>query len=447
MTLRKPRPTACTTRGLRLLALVLLAGAVACDNSPPEPTGKGTSPNASIKPAPLTSGEPELRPDQLPRALDAGVVGLAVDSTGHFVFPEEASVPPTPLRSDEGLPSDEVSTRDSSGLTLTVEWQWDSPDKPPPGSAINPETLEQARQRTKPLMTVDLSAAGRMRINLDSVVFPLPPGTELRSRGDRSGHIVVWPNHRAYRSIAPGGLRSLFAERRTDVTPISAGKVTAQGKGSRLGFETSKTTVTTAFGGLTLEQAKLPGAPGQLFCRFLTALIAADPLSEACAAGLVPVAARFRWTPSGSISLAVTTLTRRTDLQVGELRVPPSGAQVKPGELPPQTTGILLTQPELRGLRRADVEGITPGVDAPGEGMRAVNHSDGLRYVLLDGIPVAWVEPLGQIYIIGPPRGYYNISWRDFLGAHVTPAVKTALPARVMLGDEPVDGGSPEVKP
>lgn len=434
-----PRPC------LLLAALFLSA---ACDNSPPEPTGKGTSPNASIKPAPLTSGEPELRPDQLPRALDAGVVGLPVDSAGQLIIPAEAGAPPpSPLRSDEGLASDEVSTRDSSGLTLTVEWHWDNADKPPAGSATNPEALELLRERTKPQMTVDLSNAGRMRVQLDSVVFPLPPGTELRSRTDRSGHVVVWPNRRAYRGISPGGLRALFGERRADVTPTSAGKNTAKGKGSKLGFETVKTEISSAFGTLNLEQAKLPGTRGHLFCRFLTELIAVDPLNEACVAGLVPIAARFQWKPSGSITLAVTTLTRRTDLQVGELRVPSSGAQVKPGELPPQTTGILLGQPELRSMRRTDAQDITPAENAPGEGMRAVNHSDGLRYVLLDGVPVAWVEPLGQTYIIGPPKGYYNISWRDFLGAHVEPTAKIALPARVTLGEEPVDAGPPEVNP
>lgn len=426
--------------GAVLIAWLSLGGAVACDESTPEPTGKGTSPNASIKPAPLTSGEPELRPELTPKVFDGGVVGIPADSAGRLVMPPDAGAPPpTPLRADEALTGDDGAFRDSNGLTLAVEWSWNNADKAPSGTSANAEALEELREKTTPKMTVDLASAGRMRISLDSVVFPLPPTTELRSRSDRTGHVVVWPNRRAYRSIPPGGLRALFAERRADVTPLVKGKLTNKGNGSKLGFETAKAELASSFGTLTLEQAKVPGATtGMLFCRFLVELVAADPNSELCDPGLVPVAAQFSWKPSGSISLSVKSLTRRTDLPVSDMRVPPAGALVKPSELPPQTTGVLLDQRDLSAMRRSESEGIAPGPDAPGEGLRAVNHSDGLRYVLLDGIPVAWIEPLSQTYVIGPAKSYYNLGWRDFLGANVTPATKVALPARVLLGSEEI---------
>ncbi len=439
MTIRLPNTAPLVA--VLLSAGLTLGGVVGCDDSPPEPTGKGTSPNASIKPAPLASGsEPELRPELQPKVFDGGIVGIPADSAGHLIIPPDAGAPPpVPLRSDEALASDDVAFRDNGGITLQVLWDWNNSDKAPAGAAANTEATQVLREKTTPRMNVDLANAGRMRISLDSVVFPLPPTTELRSRNDRTGHIVVWPNRRAYRSVPPGGLRALFGERRSDVTPLVKGKLSAKGKGSKLGFETAKVELSSAFGTLTLEQAKVAGTnTGTLFCRFLVELVAVDPNSEACKPGLVPVAAHFRWKPGGSINLSVSSLTRRTDLPVGDMRVPPGGALVKPSELPPQTTGILLDQKDLTAMRRSESEGIAPGPDAPGEGLRAVNHSDGLRYVLLDGVPVAWVEPLGQTYVIGPTKSYYNLSWRDFLGANVTPATKIALPARVLLGSEEV---------
>ncbi|MCA9646816.1 MAG: hypothetical protein H6718_07345 [Polyangiaceae bacterium] len=423
-----------------LLAWLALGLCVGCEESQPEPTGKGTSPNASIKPAPLASGEPELRPELTPKPFDGGVVGIPADSAGRLIIPDAGPPPPTPLRADEALAGDDITFRDSGGLTLAVEWAWDNADKSPSGMAANAEAIETLRDKTTPRMTVDLANAGRMRIGLDSVVFPLPPTTEIRSRLERLGHVVVWPNRRAYRGVPPGGMRALFAERRADATPLIKGKVTAKGKGNKLGFETTKAAVATTFGTLNIEQARVQGTTsGKLFCRFLVELVAADPNSEVCEAGLVPVAAQFSWKPRGGISLSVKSLTRRTDLPVSDMRVPPAGALVKPSELPPQTTGILLTQKDLSAMRRSEGEGISPGPDAPGEGLRAVNHSEGLRYVMLDGVPVAWVEPLSQTYIIGPAKSYYMLGWRDFLGANVTPSSKVALPARVLLGSEEVN--------
>ncbi|MEZ4231734.1 MAG: hypothetical protein R3B89_21340 [Polyangiaceae bacterium] len=447
MTTRLPSLTR-TTAAL-LLACLGSAFGVGCDETTtPEPKGKGPSPNASIKPAPLASGgEPELRPELRPKVFDGGVVGIPADSAGRLIVPDAGPPTPTPLRSDEALASDDASFRDVSGITLAVEWDWDNSDKSPGGVASNAEALETLRDKTTPRMTVDLANAGRMRIRLDSVVFPLPPTTELRSRVDRTGHVVVWPNRRAYRSVPPGGLRALFAERRADVTPMVTGKLTTKGKGSKLGFETTKAELVSSFGTLDLEQAKVGATTtGRLFCRFLVELIAVDPNNEVCEPGLVPVSAHFKWKPRGGISLSVKSLTRRSDLPVSDMRLPPAGALVKPSELPPQTTGTLLDQRDLSSMRRSESDGIAPGPDAPGEGLRAVNHSDGLRYVLLDGVPVTWVEPQGQSYVIGPAKSYYMLGWRDFLGANVTPATKVALPARVLLGsetEEPDAGAAP----
>lgn len=339
---------------------------------------------------------------------------------------------------------DSVGTRDTSGLSLTAEFRWDAPPKPPAGVAANTEAAQELRGRLIPRMNVDLASAGRMRLAWENAVFPFPPGTELRSRLDRTGHVLVWPSRAAYRSVAPGGLRALFAERRADVAPLVHAEAKPRGKGTVLGFDTERQELRSGFGVLTLEQAKVPGSgpAGLLLCRALVELVGVEPTSQACAPNAVPVHAEFRWQPKGGITWVVTELTRRTDLRVEELRVPPGGAEMKPGELPPSTTGVLLSPAELTSLRRAPSANVTPEPGAPGEGLRAVNHEDGLRYLMVDGVPVAWVPAGGSVYLLGLSQSLYHVSWRDFLGGHVTPDIKQTVPGVVTLG-APVDAGAP----
>jgi hypothetical protein len=137
----------------------------------------------------------------------------------------------------------------------------------------------------------------------------------------------------------------------------------------------------------------------------------------------------------------VTSLTRRTDLPIGQLYVPPAGAEFKPGELPPQASGVMLTQTELARFRSRAASTEAPAADAPGEGLAIVNRTDMLRYVLLDGVPIAWVKPKSEQYVIGPPPGRYSLGWRDFLGTQIEPAKILSLPARIVIGAEP-DGGA-----
>jgi hypothetical protein len=65
-----------------------------------------------------------------------------------------------------------------------------------------------------------------------------------------------------------------------------------------------------------------------------------------------------------------------------------------------------------------------------------------LQYVLLDGVPIAWVASKSEQYVIGPPSGRYSIAWRDFFGTSPTPATPTELPARVQVGVDDVDAGA-----
>ena len=78
---------------------------------------------------------------------------------------------------------------------------------------------------------------------------------------------------------------------------------------------------------------------------------------------------------------------------------------------------------------------------APGEGILAINQTDALRFLLLDGVPVAWVPAHGRQYIIGTRPGRYNLQWRSFLGTYIGESQEVLIPARVAIG-EPPDAGT-----
>lgn len=434
-----------TTRFGAVVALFLTGCPSSNGSDKPDGTNQ-PSPNASILPAPLASGA-ELRAGK-----DGGRGGIPADSAGRLLLPEAGPPEPTRPREDEALPKDPATGREATGVTLAAEWKW--PDLP--GAAGGPEVsndgLKKARQKTSLAVSIDLAHLGRMRFVFDSASFPVPKGAELRAATEYYGNVLVWPDGNAYRVLMPGTLRALFAERRVDALPVSSGKIQTKGKGSYLGLETQKLELKTPVGTLALEQGTVPniGHAGELLCRLLLDLVAADPSSSACSDTLTPLKAEYRWSKSpnpnasgaGKLQFEVTAVQRRNELPYGLVFVPPAAATFKPGELPPQAAGVLLTKDELAQFRTKAVSVAPAAREAPGEGLMAVNRTDSVRYLVLDGIPVLWLKPSSEQYVIGPLAGRYSVSWRDFLGTSVEPAKVVELPARLAIGVEP-DGGAP----
>jgi hypothetical protein len=397
------------------------------------------SPNASILPVPLASGAEAQKTGR-----DAGRGGLLADDAGRLIIPEAGVPEPTAWREDKALPRDTITQRDGNGITLDAVFKW--PDLPQPASVpeVNTDAIKKVREKTALKVTVDLAPAGRMRFTFASATFPVPYGAELRGASDHYGHVLVWPDGSAYRVLLPGTLRSLFAERRVDVLPLAQVKPKKRGKGSYLGLETTKTELETSVGKLLIEQANVPniGKSGELLCRLLVDLIAVDPATGACRDGLTPLRASLRGSESGRIDFEVGAMTRRQDLPFGLLFVPPAGAQFKPGQLPPQVAGVLLTQEDLASFRTKPAPDPQPPPDAPPEGIVAINHTDSLRYLLIDGVPVAWVGPRAEQFLLGARPGRYSVAWRDLLGTNVEPPRTVSVPARVVIGAGE-DGGAP----
>lgn len=435
------------TAGLRRMACALGAcasvfGVAACParrHAPPTASSTEPSPNASILPAPLASAT-DLIPHTNSAISDAG--RRAADSGRRLLLTDAGALLPRPLRSHQPLPRDTLTLHEGSGVTLDAQWVWADVSAAPSVAQLDKEELKRVRQKTTLAVTIDLALAGRMRMAFDSPAFPLPEDSELRARLDRYGQILVWPSGRAYRVLPPGSLRAVFAERRTDVLPLVSGKIRSKGRGKLLGFDSVRTEVTSAMGQLALEQARVGGTgqSGELLCRLLVELIAVDPATPVCRHDLLPLLAQFHWAEGGQLTFRVNGISHLQDLLLGDIYVPPPHAAFNPDALPPQPSSVFLTAAELGALRSRAAKIGPPPKNAPREGLTAVNHTDTLRYLLLDGVPVAWVRPHGSVHLSGTKPGRYQVSWRNFFGTRVTPPHVVELPATLQI--DGTDAGS-----
>ncbi|MFO0755940.1 MAG: hypothetical protein U0359_05590 [Byssovorax sp.] len=403
----------------------------------------GASPNASILPAPLAT-------EPAPELLDAGAppfrapVPAPGDPSGR---PDAGPPPPPPAPlTNEPLSPDALGGREVAGVSLSAVFRWR--DLPPPHRApeVSAEGLREAQRLTALGWTVDLAEAGRMRIAFTSHAMFLPARAEIRARSDRLGNVVVWPNGALYRVIPPGALRTLFGERRVDVTPLAITAPRPQGEGRRLGVATRKAEIVSSLGSLKLEIGRVPeaGEGGPLLCRALVELVGIDPKVQVCQAGEVPLGAAFAWQEGGGIGFEVLSVTKQADLGASAMLDPPPSAAYTPAGLPTVPNDIFLGREELAGLRTSAIPLPAPSdPTAPGEGFVAVNHTDVLTYVLLDGIPVVAVPAGSERFVIGPPRGRYSMQFRTFLGETVTTPITVELPARIHHGALP-DAGAPD---
>lgn len=414
---------------LAVLALALTAGCktVATSADPPDALA---SPQASAVPAPLANVPTSLA------SATAAIVGA------------DAGPPPQAVRGDQPLPPDTLS-RDLAGYTLQAVLR--PGDVPPPAKVgeLSVVGLDAARKKTESRLTIDFAPA-RARIIFASGGFVLPEDSELRARSDRYGHVLTLPNAAGYRIAAPGALRALIGERRLDVAPLSAAALVPQAEvpqtsPRRLGYRLRKVEVSTRAAHASFEIARVAdaGEGGVLICRALLDLMNAPPSTALCGADEVPLHAELRWTTRGSITFDAISIVRRLDLSPQQLSVPPSGPFLI-GSLPPRPAELLLSPAELAAMRTGASAVTEPGAH-PGNDTHAsltlVNSTDELRFVWIDGVPVAWAAPAGRIETSALFRGRYSIEWRTFLGDVIDSAHLTLLPAVSEAGA--LDGGAP----
>jgi hypothetical protein len=74
-------------------------------------------------------------------------------------------------------------------------------------------------------------------------------------------------------------------------------------------------------------------------------------------------------------------------------------------------------------------------------GLVAVNHTMGLRALLVEGVTAAWLWPGEEQSFPELPPGLYSIAWRDFFGVSREATKIVSLPAHLTLGN-PIEPGS-----
>jgi hypothetical protein len=414
------------------IALLALAG---CKTVPAEGSGAAPSPQAKAEPAVLAN--PPLAATPNAPELDAGRT-------------------PEPLRGDQGLPPDvprEPSVRDGGareaardprgplGYTLLATIRTGDGPSAPRAAEVNAGAIEAAKRRSETRMAISFSQ-GRARFVLQSGAFVLPVSTELRSRADRYGHLLLLPGEDVYRVVEPGSLRALLGERRLDVAPLSPADVAPGGESARrLNLRTRRVDVSTRAAKAVLEIATVrdAGDGGPLVCRFLLDLMSAPPSIAVCAADEVPLHAELRWTTQGNLTFDATSIARALDLAPQDMAVPPASVSFTAAAPPTSPAELLVQRAELAAFRTAPVDvqpaaGAVAGHPPPEAGLALSNATDELRVVWVDGVPVAWVGPGERMLLPGLVRGRYALQWRTMLGDAWDPGTLVTSPGTSDVG-------------
>jgi hypothetical protein len=404
-----------------LFALTAFAGG--CDSRTTAAVDAGStepSPNASILPAPLATA-----PERVGTTQDAG---LPADAGA-----DAEAAEPQRLREDRYLLEDTAELREAAGLTLRARFRWpDVPAVPRPPEA-NVEAIDRARGAGFDL-AIELGA-GRLRLRLAADRFLLPEGTELRSRSDLFGHVLVWPDGTRYVTVQSGALRAVLNERRADIVELTHATAVPVGVGRPLGLTSEKSALVTPLGRVELEQARLTGVldDGVPLCRLLLELAGAAPDNAVCAGELVPVRADYAFASGARLLYETSSLERVAALDASLLRVPPSGAEHRIGELPSVRSPLLFAPGQTRAFRSRPVARVEPK-DGVKEGLLLVNADDLEKYVLVDGVPVVRLPSGGAGVVLDLLPGSYTVSSRSFLSDEVGAPVTVSVPSKFQLG-------------
>jgi hypothetical protein len=367
--------------------------------------------------------------------------------------PDEPLALEPPPREPTRDPTSREAPRDPPPVyTLAFALRASDVTPPPKGVELAQAGLDAARRKAEPSFTVDLTP-GHARAVLHEG-FVLGEGTELRVRSDRLGFVVVPPDGESYRIGAPGSLRAILGEGLFDVGPTSAAEVVVRGEGARrVGRPTRRVEVTTRAARASFELAKVAdlGDGGALLCRVLLDLMSAAPSVVVCGDGEVPVHVELRWSvqppqapggrgrTSGVSVFEALGLTRRTDVPASAFVTPPPTAVFHPAGDAVRGAHLFLTRADLAALHAFAADpaplpapsSTTHTPEGPSALLSLHNSTDELRYVWLDGVPLAWLGPGGRLDVSGVPHARATVQWRTFFGDAIDPAQTVTLPAMV----------------
>jgi hypothetical protein len=406
--------------------LLVLTCACACRSETPSASKASSTGPGSISSVALTPpAEDSAIPFKTPTSQREGDLAhrLAADSGLSLLNPQV-------IREDTRLPPDVLTTRDTFGISLDVDWKggdWPNPSNAP---ETDRERLSELRNATHWAMRVDLASSGRMRLVLRNRGFALEGGSEFRARVDLLGHFLIWPNENQYRPLGPGTIRQIFEDGRADVGQLLTLTTKVLGSGHWLEWDTERVQASTPFGSMTLDRATnlSAGVAGRLLCRWLIEFINGEPAADLCQDDAVPLRAVFDFSTGGKGEFVVNRVLRKQEFSTSGLSVPPTSARIDFSSLPRNA--------HISGLRLAGLRvrptALNPTLSTEVHaGLLATNRSLGLRALIIDGVVAAWLWPGEELQIPELMPGVYSIAWRDFLGLDRQVPTNIPVPAHV----------------
>ena len=419
------------------VALVWVGGCDPHAFDPPR-VDAGNASDAGVAVRPLVTAVAEVAD----AGLDAGVASAADGGVG-----DAGAVPlplPAPFEASEVVRGEDIDAaqRAPSGVSLQARWVLPGLAGPAAGGSSHGEAIARLRDEMAGAWSIALWARGRMRVDFSSRGLPFTRGSALLARRDRYGHLLLWPNARAYRVLTPGTLRTALGELRADSTPLGSPVPKPLKAGKRLGMTTRRLSLRSVYGEVRIALAVMPeaGLAGPLLCRTLLEIAGVAPSSEACIRDEVPLAASYRWgggeeRPVG-IRFEVTEIRKQLTRAVRRFAMVPRGSRHRSSGLPHRSP--LLSRADQRELRtEATATDDPPPPRAPAAGVEARNGSDALMWLFVDGLPAATVPPWQTVTLAGLRAGRYQLQWRSYLGETVTDGRVVQLPNRTFFGERP----------
>ena len=416
----------------RLAVLAVLLG---CD-----PAGQ------SALRAPPLEGSETAASSVVPQPKSLAIADASSSAGGRDLgTPPPVVLPPEPLSLGEPVAPElpAAAKVELAGVALEARWSWPRPsenagDEPAP-----------SRARVAADHAILLTSNGRMRFGFQSARLTLPAGTELLARADRYGALLVWPDRGEYRVLVPGMLRATLGDRRLDASPLSKGKATERGVGTRIGLAVRRVELTSSFGMVTLELARVreAGFGGAVLCRTLVEWAGIDPSVSLClgeAEGELPLSASYVWgsnTKAESVRFEVTSLVVH-EKDASPVYVPPAEAKPRSAGVPGPSSAVLVTEEEQGALGLGKDSVPAPKGSPLHATLSTVNWSDRTMIAVLDGSPVAYLAPNGHARLdyLRPTR--HRLHWRSFFGEEtstpedVEPPATSRYPLELIGDDE-----------
>jgi hypothetical protein len=171
----------------------------------------------------------------------------------------------------------------------------------------------------------------------------------------------------------------------------------------------------------------------------------APPSTPVCGIDELPLHVDFRWPTKQGVVFDAYSLAKRVDLVAASIAAPPPSMSFAPPLLPPLGADVLVPTSDLTAFRNAAADTPAAALDAAAPaaatGLLLGNTTDQLRFVWLDGAPIAWVAPGGHVVLPSLLRGRYGFAWRTFLADAVEAPITISIPTSEIAGAS--DGGAP----